>query len=191
MLFHEYLKKEIFKIVKKLLEERNLDSNFLKNNSFNVELSHKAEFGDLSSNVALVFSKVFKTSPQELAKLITTEFKDNLDILKIEVIKPGFINFFFTDFFWQNQLSKFIKLNDSYNYNLKTKSICIEFVSANPTGLMHIGHARGAVLGDTISSVLEEVGHNVTREYYINDAGEQIKKLNKTNYEFTLLHFQD
>ena len=180
MLFHEYLKKEIFKIVKKLLEERNLDSNFLKNNSFNVELSHKAEFGDLSSNVALVFSKVFKTSPQKLAELISIEFKDNIDILKIEVIKPGFINFFFTDSFWQNQLSKFIKLNDSYNYNLKTKSICIEFVSANPTGLMHIGHARGAVLGDTISSVLEEVGHNVTREYYINDAGEQIKKLNKT-----------
>ena len=63
---------------------------------------------------------------------------------------------------------------------MKTKSICIEFVSANPTGLMHIGHARGAVLGDTISSVLEEVGHNITKEYYINDAGEQIKKLNKT-----------
>jgi len=180
MLFHEYLKKEIFKIVKKLLEEKHFDSDFLRSNSFNVELSHKAEFGDLSSNVALVFSKVFKTSPQELAKLITTEFKDNLDILKIEVIKPGFINFFFTDSFWQDQLSKFMKLNYSYNYNLKTKSICIEFVSANPTGLMHIGHARGAVLGDTISSVLEEVGHNVTREYYVNDAGEQIKKLHKT-----------
>ena len=93
---------------------------------------------------------------------------------------PGFINFFFTNLFWQNQLSQFIKLDGSYNYNFKPKSICIEFVSANPTGLMHIGHARGAVLGDTISSVLEEVGHNITKEYYINDAGEQIKKLNKT-----------
>ena len=94
--------------------------------------------------------------------------------------KPGFINIFFTNLFWQNQLSQFIKLDGSYNYNLKPKSICIEFVSANPTGLMHIGHARGAVLGDAISSVLEEVGHNITKEYYINDAGEQIKKLNKT-----------
>tara|TARA_B100000035_G_scaffold133071_2_gene113169 strand:- start:4144 stop:5859 length:1716 start_codon:yes stop_codon:yes gene_type:complete len=187
MLFHEYLKKEIFEIVKKLLEEKNLDSNFLKNNNFNVELSHKPEFGDLSSNVALVFSKFFKTSPQKLAELILTEFKGNTDLSKIEVVKPGFLNFFFTDSFWQNQLSKFIKLNNSYNYNLKTKSICIEYVSANPTGLMHIGHARGAVLGDTISSVLEEVGHNVTREYYINDAGEQIKKLNKT----ILFHFEN
>ena len=101
-------------------------------------------------------------------------------MLKVEVIKPGFINIFFTNLFWQNQLSQFIKLDGSYNYNLKTKSICIEFVSANPTGLMHIGHARGAVLGDAISSVLQEVGHNITKEYYINDAGEQIKKLNKT-----------
>ncbi len=94
MLFHEYLKKEIFEIVKKLLEEKNLDSNFLKNNNFNVELSHKPEFGDLSSNVALVFSKFFKTSPQKLAELILTEFKGNTDLSKIEVVKPGFLNFF-------------------------------------------------------------------------------------------------
>ena len=70
----------------------------------------------------------------------------------------------------------------------KKKNICIEYVSANPTGLMHIGHARGAVFGDTLSSILEEVGHNVTREYYINDAGEQIKKLKSTvNYHINNL----
>ncbi len=180
MLFHEYLKGEISEIVKRLLNDNNLKSNFLKNNSFNVELSHKAEFGDLSSNIALVFSKFFKISPEKLAEIISTELRQNNYIQKVEVKKPGFINIFFTNLFWQNQLSQFIKLDGSYNYNLKTKSMCIEFVSANPTGLMHIGHARGAVLGDTISSVLEEVGHNITREYYINDAGEQIKKLNKT-----------
>ncbi len=180
MLFHEYLKKEILKIVKKLLEEKNLDSDFLKNNSFNIELSQKIHFGDLSSNVALVFSKFFKIPPEKLAEFISAELRQNNYVLKVEVIKPGFINIFFTNLFWQNQLDKFIKLDGSYNYNLKKKSICIEFVSANPTGLMHIGHARGAVLGDTISSVLEEVGHNIIREYYINDAGEQIKKLNKT-----------
>ena len=68
------------------------------------------------------------------------------------------------------------------------KNICMEYVSANPTGLMHIGHARGAVFGDTLSSILEEVGHNVTREYYINDAGEQIKKLKSTvNYHINNL----
>ena len=180
MLFHEYLKKEIFKIVKNLLDEKNLGNDFLNKNSINVELSQKANFGDLSSNVALVLSKFFKTSPEKLAELISIELRKNKDVEKVEVIKPGFINIFFTNLFWQNQLSQFIKLDGSYNYNLKPKSICIEFVSANPTGLMHIGHARGAVLGDAISSVLEEVGHNITKEYYINDAGEQIKKLNKT-----------
>ena len=180
MLFQEYLKKEIFEIVKKLLEKKNLESDFLKKNSYNVELSQKVNFGDLSSNVALVFSKFFKTSPEKLAELISIELRKNKYVLKVEVIKPGFINIFFTNLFWQNQLSQFIKLDGSYNYNLNTKSICIEFVSANPTGLMHIGHARGAVLGDAISSVLQEVGHNITKEYYINDAGEQIKKLNKT-----------
>ena len=180
MLFQEYLKKEIFEIVKKLLEKMNLESDFLKKNFFNIELSQKENFGDLSSNVALVFSKFFKISPERLAELISIELRKNKYVLKVEVIKPGFINIFFTNLFWQNQLSQFIKLDGSYNYNLKTKSICIEFVSANPTGLMHIGHARGAVLGDAISSVLQEVGHNITKEYYINDAGEQIKKLNKT-----------
>ncbi len=180
MLFHEYLKKEIFEIVKKLLEERNLDSDFLSNNSFNVELPQKVNFGDLSSNVALVFSKFFKTSPEKLAEFISIELRENKYVSNVEVVKPGFINIFFTNLFWQNQLSQFIKLDGSYDYNLKTRSICVEFVSANPTGLMHIGHARGAVLGDTISSILEEVGHNIVREYYINDAGEQIKKLNKT-----------
>ncbi len=180
MLFQEYLKKEIFEIVKKLLDEKNLDSDFLEKNSFNIELSQKVNFGDLSSNVALVFSKLFKTSPDKLGELISIELRKNQYVLKVEVIKPGFINIFFTNLFWQNQLSQFIKLDGSYNYNFKPKSICIEFVSANPTGLMHIGHARGAVLGDAISSVLEEVGHNITKEYYINDAGEQIKKLNKT-----------
>ncbi len=180
MLFHEYLKNEIFEIVKKLLDKNNLESDFLKNNTFNVELSNKIDFGDLSSNVALVFSKFFRTSPLQLAEFISSELKQNKYVLKVEVIKPGFVNIFFTNSFWQNQLSQFIKLDGTYNYKLKTKSICIEFVSANPTGLMHIGHARGAVLGDTISSVLEEVGHNIIREYYINDAGEQIKKLYKT-----------
>ncbi|MAZ46765.1 MAG: arginine--tRNA ligase [Rickettsiales bacterium] len=180
MLFYEYLKGEIFEIVKKLLDEKNLESDFLENKSFNIELSHNPDFGDLSSNVALVFSKFFKTSPENLAELISDKLRENKYVSKVEVVKPGFINIFFSDLFWQNQLSQFIKIDGSYDYNIKTKSICIEFVSANPTGLMHIGHARGAVLGDAISSVLEEVGHNITREYYINDAGEQIKKLKET-----------
>ena len=105
--------------------------------------------------------------------------KENF-IEKLEVVGPGFLNIFFKKSFWQDQLKVYFKNVNSFNYKIVKKNICLEFVSANPTGLMHIGHARGAVLGDTIASVLEEVGHKVTKEYYINDAGEQIKKLKKT-----------
>jgi arginyl-tRNA synthetase len=157
------------------IKNQNIDSN-----DFNVEISNKKEFGDLSSNVALIFCKLFKVSPLDLAEKISNELRKNTNILKIEVLPPGFINFFFKADFWHEQLNYFFNNKDKFNYNINSKSICVEFVSANPTGLMHIGHARGAVLGDTISSILEEVGHNVTREYYINDAGEQIKILNKT-----------
>ena len=73
-----------------------------------------------------------------------------------------------------------MKIKKKFNYDIKSKKICLEYVSANPTGLMHIGHARGAVLGDTLSSILKEVGHKVTDEYYVNDAGEQINKLLNT-----------
>ena len=76
-----------------------------------------------------------------------------------------------------NQLCEYLNIKNKFNYKIKSKKICIEYVSANPTGLMHIGHARGAVFGDTLSSILKEVGHEVTDEYYINDAGEQINKL--------------
>ncbi len=180
MLYHDYLKEEIKKTIIFLLKKFKVKNQSIDSNDFNVEISNKKEFGDLSSNVALIFCKLFKVSPLDLAEKISNELRKNTNILKIEVLRPGFINFFFKADFWHEQLNYFFNNKDKFNYNINSKSICVEFVSANPTGLMHIGHARGAVLGDTISSILEEVGHNVIREYYINDAGEQIKILNKT-----------
>ena len=180
MLYHDYLKEEIKKTIIFLFKKFKIKNQNIDSNDFNVEISNKKEFGDLSSNVALIFCKLFKVSPLDLAEKISNELRKNTNILKIEVLPPGFINFFFKADFWHEQLNYFFNNKDKFNYNINSKSICVEFVSANPTGLMHIGHARGAVLGDTISSILEEVGHNVTREYYINDAGEQIKILNKT-----------
>ena len=99
MLFHEYLKKEIFEIVKNLLDEKDLRNDFLNINSLNVELSQKVDFGDLSSNAALVLSKFFKTSPEKLAELISIELRKNKYVEKVEVKKPGFINIFFTNLF--------------------------------------------------------------------------------------------
>ena len=128
----------------------------------------------------MVFSKKFESTPSDLAKGIINELKKNKEIDKLEIVGPGFINIFFKTGFWHEQLKDLLNNIDSYKYKIEKKKICIEFVSANPTGLMHIGHARGAVLGDTIASILKEVGHEVIKEYYINDAGEQIKVLNNT-----------
>ncbi len=180
MLYNDYLKKEIKKTIIFLFKKFKINNQNVEDNDFNVEISNKKKFGDLSSNVALIFCKMFKIPPLDLAEKISNELRKNTNILKIEVLPPGFINFFFKVDFWHKQLNYFFNNKDKFNYNINSKSICVEFVSANPTGLMHIGHARGAVLGDTISSILEEVGHKVVREYYINDAGEQIKILNKT-----------
>ncbi len=180
MLYQEYLKKEILQIVKKLIKKKNLVIDFINEKNFSLEISQKKEFGDLSSNVALVLSSNFKTSPENLANQISIELREKEFISNVEVVKPGFINIFLKNSFWHLQLKNFLNLNGNYEYNVKKKSICVEFVSANPTGLMHIGHARGAVFGDVLCAILEEVGHKITREYYINDAGEQIKKLLET-----------
>ena len=144
-----------------------------------IEIPTKKTFGELSTNIAMVFAKVFRMSPIELAKIISDELSKDQYVRDIKIDGPGFINLFLKKF-WHQQLKFSIQNINGYEYSLKSKKICVEFVSANPTGMMHIGHARGAVLGDTISSVLEEVGHKVYREYYINDAGQQIKKLFKT-----------
>ena len=128
----------------------------------------------------MIFSKQLKMSPRDLAELISKELIKNKYVEDIDIAGPGFINLFLKKEFWHQQLVNFVSSFDNYNYNVKPKKICVEYVSANPTGMLHIGHARGAVLGDAISSILQEVGHDVDKEYYINDAGEQIKKLVKT-----------
>ncbi len=179
MLYHDFLKYKLLDFISSEILVKELNEK-LKADSFNIEIPDNKEFGDVSTNIAMVFSKIIDMSPHVLGKKITEELKKNESIKKLEIVGPGFINIFFTDSFWQSQLKELMKKIDTYKYKIKKKKICIEFVSANPTGLMHIGHARGAVLGDTISSILEEVGHDVEKEYYINDAGEQIKKLIKT-----------
>ncbi len=179
MNYQEYFKKELFNIIREFSTKDNVCANHLEN-KFSIEVPNKAEFGELSTNLAMISSKLFKLPPRKLAERISNKLKNNKYIKKIQIEGPGFINLFLESVFWQNQLRDLSKKLNSYNYKVEKKKICIEFVSANPTGLMHIGHARGAVLGDVIASILEEVGHDISREYYINDAGEQIKKLIST-----------
>ena len=179
MFYHDLLKKELFDYIKSEYSKKNI-KEVPNKSSFNIEIPTNKKFGDVSTNIAMVFAKKIELPPRDLASKLSKYLNKENFIEKLEVVGPGFLNIFFKKSFWQDQLKVYFKNVNSFNYCTIKKNICLEFVSANPTGLMHIGHARGAVLGDTIASVLEEVGHNVTREYYINDAGEQIKKLKNT-----------
>ena len=142
-----------------------------------VELPPKEHKGDMSCNVAMILAKFNKKTPLDLANILKKNFLENFkEFEKIDVAKPGFLNINFKIDFWKNYLFKIIEFDANYgsNKNLQQK-YNIEFVSANPTGPLHVGHCRGAILGDALSNLLKFNGHLVTKEYYVNDYGTQIK----------------
>jgi arginyl-tRNA synthetase len=131
---------------------------------------------DLSSNIALVLGKKTKQSPVKLANLIKDLLLKKLDnFAEVSVAGPGFINFRFNSKTYQYLITEILKSNNKYGSSLeKNKKYNIEFVSANPTGPMHIGHSRGAIYGDVLANLLKFNGNNVVKEYYINDYGNQV-----------------
>ena len=180
-LFLEYQKK-IFRILKKLEKKKliKIPSKF----NFIVELPPKNQLADLSCNVAMALAKFNKSSPIKLAELLRQHLLINFKEFKnVDVAGPGFLNIRFHITFWQEFLTKVVKLDSKFgsNKNLK-KKYNIEFVSANPTGPLHVGHCRGAILGDTLSNLLSFNGHKVTKEYYVNDHGGQIKNFVSSVY---------
>ncbi len=140
---------------------------------------------DISTNVSMVLSKLNKKSPIDLAKILSEEIKENDKLIyEISVVKPGFINIKFKPIFWTNFIKEIIQNSETFGINNKEKkkNYLIEFVSANPTGPLHVGHCRGAILGDVISNVLLFNKHKVTKEYYVNDYGNQIINFTKSVY---------
>ncbi len=136
--------------------------------------------GDLSSNAAMILSKKLKRNPKEIAAEIISNLElDNAVISKTEIAGPGFINFYFTPEFVAEIVKEINKAGDDFGKSKKYfgKKANVEFVSANPTGPLTVGHGRGAVTGDTISNLLEWVGYKVDREYYFNNAGRQMRVL--------------
>lgn len=146
-------------------------------NDIVIEHSKDISHGDFATNAALKYSKQLGKNPRDVANLIVNNI-DMEGIDKIEVAGPGFINFFMKNDSLQAVVKKIIEEDEDYgrgeNKNFKVN---VEFVSANPTGDLHVGHARGAAIGDSICRILTFAGYNVTREYYINDAGSQITHL--------------
>ena len=140
---------------------------------------------DISTNVAMVLSKLNKKSPIDLANVLSDEIKKKDELIdEISVVKPGFINIKFKPIFWTNFIKEITQNSKSFGINTREnkKNYLIEFVSANPTGPLHVGHCRGAILGDVIANVLLFNKHKVTKEYYVNDYGNQIINFTKSVY---------
>lgn len=147
--------------------------------AFNIEKPANSANGDFSSNIALAGAKAFKKAPRMIAQSIA----DNIDLEgtlfeKVEIAGPGFLNFYLSQRYYSEIVKDVITSGEDYGASDfgKGKKVLVEFVSANPTGPMHIGNARGGAIGDCLAAVLEKAGYNVSREFYVNDAGNQIEK---------------
>ncbi|MFQ5785796.1 MAG: arginine--tRNA ligase, partial [Alphaproteobacteria bacterium] len=135
--------------------------------------------GDVATNVALVLAGQAKRKPRDIAEAVAAELAAEETVSAVEVAGPGFINLRLTEAFWHAHLADLLTAGATYGDSGlgAGRRVNVEYVSVNPTGPLHVGHARGAVYGDALSSLLEKAGYDVTREYYINDAGAQIDKL--------------
>lgn len=169
------IKQRIQGIIKISLEKLNIDFDIDK---IIIETPKDNKNGDYSTNVALLLTKINQDNPMNIASKIASEINDE-SIEKIEVAKPGFINIYLNKKTLLDEINKIITEGKNYGRNNtgKNKKINLEYVSANPTGTLHIGHGRGATYGDNLSRILSFCGYDVTREYYINDAGNQMNNL--------------
>ena len=151
--------------------------------AFNVERPADVSHGDFSCNAAMASAKALKSNPRAIGQMIAeAAILDGTAFEKIEVAGPGFLNFFISPAWFNETVGEVISSGSDYGKTElgKGKRVLVEFVSANPTGPMHIGNARGGALGDSLSSVLQYAGYEVEREFYVNDAGNQIEKFGKS-----------
>ncbi len=172
--FNERIKKTVETIDLKSKEGGTLDLSRIT-----VEPPRDASHGDLATNVAMVLAKPAGENPRALAERIVGELRRDPDVAAAEVAGPGFVNLRLNDGFWQARLREMLDAGTDYGRSTigQGRKVNVEYVSANPTGPMHVGHCRGAVVGDALANILAFAGHDVTKEYYINDAGVQIDVL--------------
>ena len=171
------MKDQLQDLLKKCIQDL-IDKGLISEMPSKVRLDHTKDksHGDYATNVALMLAKQAKTSPLELAKIIINQLEDVNFIKKTEIAGPGFINFFLSDASSTSIVSEIIELGKTYGKSEigKGQSILLEYVSANPTGPLHVGHGRGAAYGATVSNLLRNIGFKVDNEYYVNDAGRQM-----------------
>ena len=160
-----------------------LDENKIEFSEWGVNVNNQEGFGDYSSNIALKLAKILKKAPIEIAENIAIHPNASENVFTLSASQPGFVNFHISNDYYLKILKQII--NESENFGKKkklNKSANVEFVSSNPTGPLTVGHGRQAILGDMVSNILTWNGYNVTREYYYNDAGKQMRVLAESCY---------
>ena len=154
-----------------------------KKHPIQLEVPRDSGFGDFASNLAMILARDLKRPPREIANVLIDHLEDPEGLIdKCEIAGPGFINFYLREDYWVSVLKEIQSFGNDYGRSELGKGtrVLIEFVSANPTGPLHIGHGRGAVVGDALVRILDAVGYEVAREFYINDAGRQLKELGRS-----------
>lgn len=176
----DQVKQTLIQEIEKSIQQANIVESIPE---IKIEIPKDTKNGDYATNIAMVLTKLAKRNPREIAQLIV----DHLDteaahVKKIDIAGPGFINFYLDSSYLNAVINQALELDTQFGRvaESKNKKILVEYVSANPTGDLHIGHARNAAVGDTLCNILDAAGYDVTREYYINDAGNQITNLAKS-----------
>lgn len=167
-----------------VLVRKSLATNNFPDVNIIVDIRKNQQFGDASTNVAMQLTKILSKAPREIAQQIIDKIDFDSELIeKIEIAGAGFINFKLTSIFFTKTLLEIYKNRNDFGRSTRLcKTANVEYVSANPTGLLHLGHGRNAVIGDTIANLLEMIGYGVTREYYFNNAGNQMRNLANSVY---------
>ena len=170
------MKTELASIISSALDQILDDSSTI---DIHIERPKTLEHGDYSTNIALQLTKILKKNPREIAQLIIEKVGLDPSIDRLEIAGPGFINFYLSSAGKSSIINGIYSQSTNYGHNLtgKNQKLQVEFVSANPTGPLHIGHGRGAAIGDSLARIMQANGWDVTREFYYNDAGQQINNL--------------
>lgn len=170
------IKQKIKEIIENALKELSIDFDTDK---IVVEVPKNRDNGDFSSNVAMQLAKVLEDNPRNIANRLASVISQNDKIEKIDIAMPGFINIYLKDEYVLSGIENILKEEDNYGKSIigNNEKVNIEFVSANPTGILHLGTARGAAYGSNLANIMSFAGFDVTKEYYINDAGNQINNL--------------
>jgi len=178
MNLHRSLRDDILTVLARLVADGLLPAG-LALERIQVEPTRDPAHGDVATNAAMVLAKPAGMKPRDLATLLAAELKAHPDLAQVDIAGPGFINLRLKPEFWRARLAEILQAGAEFGRSAlgQGRRVNVEYVSANPTGPMHVGHGRGAVVGDALAALLERTGFDVTREYYINDAGAQVDVL--------------